>query len=77
MAQRALSGNEVMEEIKLTENMSKAQGQPGSALPQDACTKVAVALSTCPSQSCGLVSLYRLLGPEHRIYSNVLWRPSG
>lgn len=44
----------MMEEIKhiyalslQTENISKACGQAGSALPQKALTKVVVALTTC------------------------------
>ena len=33
-----------------------------------------MALTTCKGSSCGPVALYRILGPQQRIYNNVLWK---
>lgn len=40
-------------------------------------TAVAVVLPACEGSSCGPGSMCRVLGPQRRIYSHVLRRPSG
>lgn len=47
------------------------QGQAGSRVPQEVFTKVALALLVKVAP-VDLRSLYRILGPQQRIYNNVL-----